>query len=146
MKATRIPPVVLARIEGRTSAPDEFGCTESTYSVGSHGYPQVGWHENGRRTMTLVHRAVWIAAHGPIAEGMTVDHMCKNRRCVNIEHLRLLTNYENARRTFLRDWPLGRCINGHPNSNLYRQPAGKLICRPCNRAAQARYNAKRRAD
>jgi hypothetical protein len=123
------------------------GCYISTYSVASHGYAQIGWHEksHGRSTMTLAHRAAWVHANGQIPDGMTVDHKptC-DRRCVNVDHLRLLTNYENARRTSGRDWPLGECINGHPNSELYVADGGRRIrCRPCylatKRASSARY-------
>ena len=146
MKGTRIPERVAQRALTRYTLDPSTGCHISTYSVASHGYAQIGWHEDGERTVTLVHRVVWAATFGPIPEGMTVDHMCKRRTCCNVEHLRLLTNYENARRTDGRDWPVGRCINGHPNSESYQQPRGKRICRPCNEAAQARYQAKKRGE
>lgn len=92
------------------------GCHQSTYSVTSAGYAQIGWQPSGESNKgTTAHRAAWTAVYGPIPDGLTVDHLCKNRRCVNVEHLRLLTNFENARRTHGRDWPIGNgeCINGH---------------------------------
>ena len=50
------------------------GCVVTLYSVGSHGYGQIGWHENGRRrVMALAHRVAWEAVHGPIPNGLTVD-------------------------------------------------------------------------
>jgi hypothetical protein len=106
---------IMAKAE-RTPA----GCLESLYSHGSHGYTQVGWHEPGysRPQMLLTHRAVWQWVYGEIPDGMTVDHLCHNRACVEIAHLRILTNYENARRTSGRDWPLGQCVNGHPNEHI----------------------------
>lgn len=92
------------------------GCYISTYSVASHGYAQIGWNEDGERFATTAHRAAFVQVSGAqIPDGMTVDHTCKVRPCVRGDHLRLLTNYENARRTFGRDWPLGQCINGHSN-------------------------------
>lgn len=139
-----IPARVVARVLSKVDVDPASGCHVSTYSVGSHGYAQVGWHENGERTMTLCHRVAWIAAHGPIPEGMTVDHTCKNRRCVNVAHLRLLSNYENARRTQGRDWPLGQCINGHPNSMQHTQRGGKVVCEPCLNASRDRWLAKNR--
>jgi hypothetical protein len=121
------------------------GCHISTYSVASHGYAQVGWTDERGRTVTLAHRAAWTGVHGPIPLGMTVDHTCpvRNRRCVRIDHLRLLPNLENARRTDGRDWDLGRCINGHSHE-LWRpktEQRTKGYCVLCRREREA---AKRR--
>lgn len=121
------------------------GCHISTYSVASHGYAQVGWREAGEIHMTLCHRVIWTWFRGPIPDGMTVDHMCKNRRCVRLQHLRMISNYENARRTSGRDWPLGQCINGHSNEHLHRMPSGKRICRLCRADYQRAYRARKRS-
>lgn len=110
----------------------------STYSVGSHGYCQIGWYEDGKARMTLVHRVVWLAAHGPIPGGLVVDHTCFNRRCGLLDHLRLLTRAVNAglnsnsRKT--------HCKRGHEFTvdNIYRSAEGHRLCRTCVRAAQAR--------
>ena len=120
------------------------GCRVSTYSTGSHGYAQIGWHEKGRTRMTLAHRAAWTHVYGQIPGGMTVDHLptC-DRRCVHVPHLRLLTNFDNARRQG-RDWPLGECSRGHPDSNLVEM-SGRMRCYLCRLEDQAKYNAKRRA-
>ena len=158
MQTTKLPPahaprrpiIIPARVAQRaleSYAVDAAGCHISTYSTASHGYAQIGWNEPGvkRSTMTLCHRAAWVATTGEqIPSGMTVDHTCKNRRCVNPEHLRLLSNFENARRTSGRDWPLGQCINGHPNSELVKH-AGKWKCRICENEWQRRYRLKKAA-
>lgn len=128
-----IPSAVAERAAIRYEVDNSTGCHISTYSTGSHGYAQIGWKTAHVRRCVTAHRAVWVYAHGPIPEAMTIDHMCKNRRCVNVEHLRLLTNYENARRTDGRDWPLGRCANGHPNSFLELFPDGRVHCGICAR-------------
>ena len=138
-----IPARVAARAATNWSARGD--CRISTYSTGNHGYAQIGWQEEGKAYMTTAHRAAWTYANGPIPDGATVDHVCKERRCVNPDHLRILSNYENSRRTFGRDWPVGECANGHPNSQSYLQPSGRRRCRPCNQAAQARYRARQRA-
>lgn len=138
------PQRVVERVLSKVEIDPVTGCHISTYSTGSHGYAQVGWHVDGVRTMTLAHRVAWIAEHGAIPEGMTVDHTCKRRQCVNVAHLRLLTNHENGRRTFGRDWALGQCINGHPNSEL-RMWAGRLRCRVCTNEIQRQRRAARRA-
>jgi hypothetical protein len=121
-------------------APSPSGCLISTYSVASHGYAQIGWTGEGMRTGTTAHRAAWVHVNGQIPDGMTVDHTCKNRPCVNVDHLRLLTNYENGRRTFGRDWPVGECVNGHPNSELIVTDGGRRIrCRICQKKHQRDY-------
>lgn len=109
-------------------APDVKGCWISAYSVASHGYAQIGWWDGDHNHMTLCHRAAWVHHHRQqIPDGMTVDHTCKNKRCVNPAHLRLLPNYENARRTFGEDWPVGVCKHGHPNKYL-AQYNGRWHC------------------
>ena len=106
--------------------------------TGDFGAPGLG------RAAELVYRAAWVHRHGrQIVEGHTIDHVCKNRRCVNPEHLRSLPNFENARRTSGRDWPLGTCVRGHSNGELVFW-GGKFVCRVCARERQRRYRAKLR--
>jgi len=142
-----IPPRVAARAAARCIVDDVTGCWISTYSVASHGYAQIGWSDPvlGKSQTVTIQRAAWVFWSGhQIPEGMTIDHMCKNRRCVNPEHLRALTNYENARRTSGRDWPEGECAHGHPNSEL-REIDGRIKCGKCALMWQADYRRKRRA-
>lgn len=128
------------------------GCWISRYSVASHGYSQIGWQNSGSRHVVLGHRAAWVAAHGQVPLGMTIDHLCKVRRCVNPEHLRLLPNYENARRTSGRDWPMGYCVNGHDSTHLETatralNSSGVTVrCKTCTQASRDRYQAKRLAS
>lgn len=134
-----IPDRAAQRALTRYTVDGETGCHISTYSCGSHGYAQVGWQvtpgEIRVRSTTTAHRAAWTAIHGTIPAGMTIDHLCKNRRCVNVDHLRMLTNYENARRTHGRDWPLGQCVNGHSNKHLgYFDGGKKLHCSICHQS------------
>src|SRR5262249_31460359 len=113
-----IPERVYQRLIHWADREEPTGFLVSRYSVGSHGYAQIGWQEGGHRTVTIAHRALWIYVHGEIPEGMTVDHICRVRRCVEITHLRLLTNSDNGRRNHpdYGDWPLGQCRHGHPDS------------------------------
>lgn len=135
------------RIMDRSDLNDD-GCRISRYSVGSHGYAQA-WDGV---TVVLAHRIVWEWHHGPIPEGMTVDHICHAQKCVEIEHLRLITNLQNARRNGPGDWPLdGTCKHGHDESWWKPKEVGvrtKGYCHACRMEAQRlkRGDGPRRLD
>lgn len=50
--------------------------------------------DGGRLVMR--HRWFWELEKGPIPFGMEIDHLCKNRRCCNYRHLRLITRTHHA--------------------------------------------------
>lgn len=141
---SEIPKRVYDRTQSWADRDETTGCLTSRYSVGSHGYAQIGWSVGGRNVVTLAHRAAWQYVNGLIPEGMTVDHTCKNKRCVEVEHLRLLSNFDNARRTGGRDWPLGECINGHPDKYLRTAPNGRTRCTKCKADDQRKYRARKK--
>lgn len=65
----------------------------------ARGYGHIQGDE-GR--VVAVHRLAWEQAHGPIPDGMEVDHVlargCTSRACFNVEHLEVVTKAENLRR------------------------------------------------
>jgi hypothetical protein len=82
------------------------GCIRWTGSHKSDGYG-THWHDG---KSWLVHRLVWTIENGPIPDGMQVDHKCHVRDCINVDHLRLLTNRENSEH---RSGPTKRNVSGH---------------------------------
>lgn len=129
-----IPDRVLPRFCAYVDQSDTFGCWPWTRSVGSHGYGQIGWQlGGGRNTMVLAHRVAWWLAHGPIPDGLTIDHRCRNRRCCNPAHLRLLTNVENARDN--GNARKTHCPRNHPYDevNTLIDRKGHRACRACRR-------------
>jgi len=124
---------------------DENGCYISTYSTGSHGYAQIGWQDDDGMHGTTAHRAAYVHVHGQIDGVMDVDHRptC-DRRCVNVDHLRLITPSQNRRRN-KRDFDLDlACKRGHPESERYMTTRQYLACRECERESQRAYDARQR--
>lgn len=152
-----VPAAVALRAFTNVTKDDATGCWISRYSVASHGYAQVGWsvprdqrRGRGRSEMVLAHRASWTHINGQVPLGMTIDHLCKERRCVNPGHLRLLPNYENARRTRGRDWPIGACANGHDATHLVKVTRSAnasgygVICGSCTKDSRRRYQERKK--
>lgn len=76
---------------------NEQGC----HLVISHKLNQDGYFRKnpGNGKLIMYHRKVYEDSHGPIPEGMEVDHKCRNRHCINPDHLQLLTIAEHKAKT-----------------------------------------------
>lgn len=70
-------------------------CWEWTASVGNNGY---GHFFPAAGTMDLAHRMAYMLVKGDIPEGLQIDHLCRNKRCVNPDHLEPVTPRENTQR------------------------------------------------
>ena len=66
-------------------------CWLWTAAIGGHGYGE--FKVNGQ-TVTA-HRFAYEMAKGPVPEGLDVDHICRNKHCVNPDHLRASTRKQN---------------------------------------------------
>lgn len=96
----------------------------------------------------LAHRLAWEDARGPIPDGMQVDHLCRNRACINVAHLELVTNQENTRRAVALTVG-STCKRGHAiasEGDLYERASGIRECRACRREAARRHKGKGRAE
>lgn len=120
------------------------------------------WEWTGPRTPTGYGRCYFrgnqVGAHrvaiellvGPIPSHLEVDHLCRNRSCVNPDHLELVTHRENLRRSPALAVGKSHCPQGHPysgeNLNERMTPNGrtKKTCRVCDRAHNRRYRARQK--
>lgn len=116
-------------------------CVYSRLKPNDQGYVRL----NGKRRYLggrLLHRAVYWILRGPIPDGMTLDHLCRNRACINPDHLEPVTAAENSRRGEAPSAINSRkthCPKGHPYaSDNLRIWVGKRHCLACMRAKDAR--------
>jgi len=130
-------------------APQEGGCILSLYSIGSHGYAQIGWSESGKTTMVLVHRVAYEALIGPIPSDLTVDHICRTRNCLNPKHLRLLTNFDNARDNGMvgTNPTVDRVCKKHGEQMVgsANSKTPEIYCRSCKADRSRRYRQRKKA-
>lgn len=104
---------------------------------GNGSYGQ--FHKDGRHM--VAHRASYELFVGEIPAGMTLDHLCRNRRCVNPAHLEPVTQRANTLRGIgpsAKNASKTHCPRGHEYSgdNTYIHAQGYRVCRACTLAQQ----------
>lgn len=113
-------------------------CWEWTGGTGK-GY---GRAKNRSGLSKQAHRVAYELLVGPVPEGLQIDHLCRNRTCVNPDHLEVVTSRVNTRRGFSFAGLRARqteCVNGHAfdAANTYLRPDnGTRVCRICVRVRQ----------
>lgn len=110
------------------------GCWQWTGAISDTGYGSFSF--GGR--VGGAHRAAYQMFRGPIPRGLVLDHLCRNRGCVNPSHLEPVTQRENV---IVRGFApasivvrTNRCKRGHEFTpeNTYRRPdSGHRMCRAC---------------
>lgn len=106
-------------------------CWDWVGAVNSKGYGSV---TNGRGSSVLTHRRAYELLVGDIPAGLTIDHLCLNKVCVNTDHMEVVTRAENNRRAAAM---ITHCSKGHPLSgdNIYirhrKQGWTQRVCKTC---------------
>lgn len=97
-----------------------------------YGYAR---HDNKK---VLLHRFVYEATKGSIPQGLVLDHLCRNRSCINPDHLEPVTHQTNILRGVGRAAEQARqtsCFRGHPfdeeNTVRYGSNRRRRFCGTC---------------
>lgn len=95
------------------------------------------------------HRWYYEYVNGPIPEGKEPDHLCRNRACVNLAHIEIVTKRENIVRGVgptAINAAKKICINGHllERSNLveYQLKQGVRECETCRQEKELKRKSK----
>lgn len=124
----------------------ETGCWEWTAFLDHNGYGKF-LGADGR--VRMAHRVWYEHEHGTLSERLQLDHLCRNRKCVNPEHLDPVVAWVNNARSespSAQHLRAEECPRGHAydDANTYWRPDGKgRGCRQCRREADARRTGRK---
>lgn len=118
------------------AAANDNGCVVPAQKPNRKGYTSTYYRGHGITT----HRLTYQLANGPISDDLHVDHLCRNRACINPAHLEAVPCVENVRRGALhtnRDGKCGKC--GGPLDSVRKSDDHhggiRRACKACQREA-----------
>jgi len=120
-------------------------CPQPTNPANRYGYISAG----ARRSM-LVHRFAYETFRGPIADGLTIDHLCRTTLCANPDHLEPVPHLVNVQRGLLQKHPVTvaaaerHCVRGHwmGETNTYTDSRARTRCRECHAQRMRRFRQR----
>lgn len=135
---------ILARFWAKVDASGD--CWQWTGSNHGTGYGNFRVHQAHNQ---FAHRFAYMVLVGPIPSGLTIDHLCRNRGCVNPDHFELVSRGVNALRGYGQSAINARrthCVAGHDLSiHAYPPPRRGRQCRLCHQARARQQQIRRRA-
>lgn len=140
---------VIDRLEQRIMRDPNSGCWIWTGTLNPYGYGVIVVGKKNKQA----HRLMFELARGPIPDGLVIDHLCRNRCCVNPQHLEPVSAAENTRRARIAGRPEDTrfddsvCKYGHrlTQDNIFVGKNGYPVCKACKRLAQHKTRARRQA-
>ena len=130
------------RFLSKVSVEPNTGCWLWAAQVSPDGYGKFVF-EGGQ----LAHRFSYETTNGSIPDGLQIDHLCRQRSCVNPEHLEAVTQAENMRRG-IKGALTTHCPHGHvyDEYNTAHNTVGGRVCRKCRKAGSDARTAAARAS
>ena len=103
--------------------------------VTPQGYGTIQINHGKKARRMAAHKFAWEQRYGAVPVGLELDHLCRNKLCVNTAHLEAVTHIENVRRGSRL---ITHCQHGHPydetNTSFYYSPTGAhRFCKACKR-------------
>ena len=120
----------LERLLAKAEVPPSWSACWRWIGAGNpKGYGQIV--RDGR--LRQAHRVAYELAIGPIPDGLVLDHLCRNRGCINPLHLEPVTSKENTHRGVGTNAAKTHCPRGHEytETNTYRWPGAPGSSRQC---------------
>jgi hypothetical protein len=133
-----VTPRQLERFWTLISTEPNTGCWLWLGTIDRDGYGKISANKKNLRA----HRVAYAALVGEVPRGLQLDHLCRQRCCVNPHHLEPVTCAENLRRGWSPSAMAAKqetCVRGHRFDGFAR---GQRTCRACARDATRRYRAR----
>jgi len=121
---------------------DQNDCWNWKLWISPLGYGQISFKDKTE----LVHRVSFQVFIGKIKKNLEINHICRNRKCINPEHLETVSHRENLLKgdtIAAKNDQKTHCLNGHKFTpeNTCINPSGERSCRICKNRRQRSYRS-----